>query len=263
MKSSWRLAALKNGFQDATAYRAEFLMDVVGSAIVPGMIQLILWYAMFSIGGATTVAGMNYHQMIQYTIVSMLFNQVRGGDLDFELHEMIRTGQLSNYLLRPVGVVEFVYIRGSAPRFFVAGINLVIGLLLGLYFEMTPARMLGAMALAIIGNVIHYQIGAALAAAAFRWENSYSILMVKNLAVSLLCGELIPLNFFPPSTQWIWKITPFYLYVFGPTQYALGNWSHSEFILQVGIALGWVFAAWIGIRISWRIGIKNYASLGG
>ena len=31
MKLAWRLAALKNGFQDATAYRAEFFLEILGS----------------------------------------------------------------------------------------------------------------------------------------------------------------------------------------------------------------------------------------
>ena len=48
-----------------------------------------------------------------------------------------------------------------------------------------------------IGNIIHYQISAALATTAFLWEEAYSMLMVKNMIVNLLCGELIPLNLFP------------------------------------------------------------------
>ena len=65
---------------------------------------------------------MTYSEMLHYTFMSILFTQIRGGDLDFELTEMIRTGQLSNYLVRPVGVVEFAYIRGIAPKLLIAGI---------------------------------------------------------------------------------------------------------------------------------------------
>src|SRR5688572_1929477 len=119
---SWRLAALKNGFQDATAYRIEFLFEVFGQAVVPAAIQWVLWYALFKVGGATEIAGMSYGDLIAYTLVSLLFTQVRGGDNDFELAEMIRSGGLSNYMLRPVGVVEFVYIRSVAPKLFIAGL---------------------------------------------------------------------------------------------------------------------------------------------
>lgn len=263
MKAGWRIAALKNGLQDATAYRLEFLFEVLGAALVPAAIQWVLWYALFKVGGQTQVRGMTYTQMIHYTMVSILFSQVRGGDLDFELGEMIRTGQLSNYLLRPVSVIEFVWIRGIAPKLFVAGTALVLGCVVGITIGMSPARMFGAMLLALVGNVIYYQISAALASASFYWEEAYSVLMVKNMIVNILSGELIPLNMFPDKMQWIWKSTPFYLFVFAPTQYALGRWPTHEFLRQLLISGGWLIVGWLLIRLTWGIGIRRYLSLGG
>jgi ABC-2 type transport system permease protein len=264
MKVSWRIAALKNGFRDATAYQWEFLIEILGAAFVPAAIQWVLWYAIFRQGGATEIAGMGYVQMVQYTMASLLFTQIRGGDHDFELAEMIRAGQLSNYLLRPVGVVEFVYIRGVAPKLLIAGFCLIAGCLLEYFWiGVSPFRIFGAMFMAFIGNVIHYQIGAALATTAFYWEEAYSMLMVKNMVVSLLSGELIPLTLFPPSMQWIWKSTPFYLSVFGPVEYTLGKWSHIEFAQQLGYGFMWVLFGYAAIRLSWGVGMKRYLSLGG
>jgi len=259
----WRIGALSNGFREATIYRFEFLIEVFGSAFVPAAIQMVLWYALFNLAGATTVAGYSYADLISYTLVSILFTQIRGGDHDFDLSEMIRSGRLSNHLLRPVSVVEFVYLRGVAPKLFIAGVCLVIGLSIGYYYGLSPARMVGAMFLALLGNIIHYQIGAALSTAAFYWEEAYSMLMVKNMIVHLLSGELIPLNLFPPSMQWIWKSTPFYLYVYGPTQYALGRWSNLVFFQSVVIAFLWLFVGYLLVRVSWKLGIKKYLSLGG
>lgn len=263
MKLDWRVAALKNGLQDATAYQIEFIVEFLSAAFVPAAIQGILWYALFKIGGATEVAGMTYVELIHYTLVSMLFTQIRGGDLDFELAEMIRSGQLSNYLLRPVGVVEFIFLRGVAPKLFIAVFCLVVGSVVVLALGLSPIRLVGGMLLALIGNIIHYQLSASLSATSFLWEEAYSVLMVKNLLVSLLSGELIPLNFFPPSMEWIWRSTPFYLYVFGPTQYALGRWSHEEFLMQLGISCLWMLVGWALIKLTWGLGIRKYLSLGG
>jgi ABC-2 type transport system permease protein len=114
----------------------------------------------------------------------------------------------------------------------------------------------------LIGNIIHYQISVALAASAFVWEEAYSILMVKNMIVSLLSGELVPLSLFPERMAWIWKSTPFYLYVFGPTQYALGRWSNIEFAQQLGVAALWLCVGYLLIRVTWGIGTRRYLSLG-
>jgi ABC-2 type transport system permease protein len=263
MKLQWRFAALRNGFQDATAYQIEFLFEILGSALVPAAIQYILWYALFSLGGQSQVAGMTYMDMIHYTCASLLFSQIRGGDHDFELQELIRSGQLSNYLLRPVGVVEFIYIRGVAPRLFIASLCFILGLGFSAFFGFSVLNLLLAFGMALMGNIIHYQIGAALSSTAFFWEEAYSILMVKNMIVNLLSGELIPLNLFPPSLQWIWKSTPFYFYVFGPIQIALGHWSSTEILTQFALATLWMVGGWLLIRLTWGFGMKRYLSLGG
>jgi ABC-2 type transport system permease protein len=259
----WRTAALKNGFLDAAAYRWEFLFEILGSAFVPAAIQLVIWHAMFTVNGAQTVGGMTYGQAIQYTLVSMMFTQVRGGNHDFELQEMIRSGGLSNYLLRPIGVVEFVYLRGIAPKIFTAAFALVIGAVVGWMFGLSPLNLLVAMFFAFAGNIIHYQISAALAATAFAWEEAYSILMVKNMLVSLLSGELIPLNLFPASFAWIWQWSPFYLYVYAPTRIASGEWPLSSLGPHLAWAAVWLLAGWLAIKATWGFGIRKYLSLGG
>jgi ABC-type uncharacterized transport system permease subunit len=202
--------------------------------------------------------------MLAYTFTSILFTQIRGGNHDFELAEMVRSGGLSNYLLRPTGVVEFVYIRGLAPKLFIAGLCLSIGIVASFFTDAVSApRMIAAMGLALLGNVIAYQFGAIIATLAFYWEEAYSMLMVKNMVVQILCGELIPLSLFPPNLTWVWKSTPFYLYVYGPVQFALGRWSTAEFTNSIGIACLWILGLWGLTNLSWRLSIKRYLSLGG
>lgn len=218
---------------------------------------------MFKDSPHATVGGMNYTDMVHYSLVSILFNQIRGGNLDFELVEMIRSGNLSNYLLRPVSVVEFVYLRGLAAKLVIAAFGITLGFGIGIWFGMSPDRLLWSMFLALLGNIIHYQLSATLATVAFYWEEAYSILMVKNILVQLLSGELIPLNLFPQSLHWIWKSTPFYLYVYGPAQFALGHWSYDYFFSQVAVATVWVILGSLMLKISWNLAIKKYLSLGG
>jgi len=258
MGLAWRVAAVKIGVQDELAYRVEFLLSVVSSAVVPAAVQWVLWYALFSVGGATSVGGMSYSDLLAYTAASVLFSQVRGGDYDFELAEMIRDGSLSNYLLKPVNVIEFVFLRAFGPKLLLASLCFLVGSVV-----LSPVRMAAAMILAILGNVIHYLLSSALASVAFYWEEAYSVLMVKNMVVGILSGETIPLNLFPREWAWVWEYTPFYLYVFGPTQIALGKWDFAAFVHHLGIAVVWLFLAVAVATAAWRVGIKRYSSLGG
>lgn len=259
----WRMAATRNGMKDALAYRWDFLIDFFTQAFVPVGIQLILWHAIFHQQGKTEFAGMQYSELLAYTWTSVLFTQVRGGNYDFALIEMIRTGSLSQSLLRPVGPVEFVFWRGFGEKIFTAAFCLFLGLVATYFADRSLMNLILAMMLAVLGNVIHYLFGAILAAVAFYWENAFAILLVKNMMVSLLSGELLPLSLFPEKYTWIWKSTPFYLYVFGPTQMALGKWSVSEWIQHMTIGFGWCLAFAIILQLTWRHAIRQYQGIGG
>jgi ABC-type uncharacterized transport system permease subunit len=259
----WRLATLKNGMKDALAYRGEFILGLVGSAIVPIAIQIMLWSALLGGKPDAQFAGMTYGELMAYTWTSLLFSQIRGGDYDFELIEMIRTGSLSNSLLKPVGVVEFIYFKGLGEKLITTLVSLGLGLIACAFTSMTTGNLLMALILALLGNVIAYLFGAALSAVAFYWENAFAVLMVKNMVVALLCGELIPLSIVPEAYAWIWRSTPFYLFVYGPSQVALGKWGPDIWLKEMGIGLLWTLGLWAAVRISWKFSINRYQGIGG
>jgi ABC-2 type transport system permease protein len=259
----WRLAAIKNGMRDAIAYRGEFIVGLLSSAIVPVFLQLMLWNSIFASHPGSVFGGMTHSELLAYTWTSLLFTQVRGGNYDFELIEMIRTGALSNFLLRPVGAVEFVFFKGFGEKLFTAAFCFVLGALATFFTDASLTHLILGMMLAILGNIIHYLFGAALAAVAFYWENAFAVLMVKNMAVSLLCGELIPLTLFPETLSWVWKSTPFYLFVFGPTQIALGKWSDTQILHEFAFAFVWIFVFWALLKLLWDFSIHRYQGIGG
>ncbi len=257
----WRMATVKNGMKDSLAYRGDFIIGLISQAFVPVAIQLMLWYSIFNNGGATSFGGMSYSELLAYT--SILFTQIRGGDYDFGLAEMIRTGTLSGYLVRPVGVVEFTFYQGLGEKLITAGFCLALGVGATFFTSMSITNLILGIMLAIVGNIIHYLFGAALASVAFYWENAFAVLMVKNMVVSLLCGEVIPLNIVPEKYTWVWESLPFYLFVYGPTQVALGKWDHLTWLKHMGIGFLWIFLFWGMVKLSWSYSIKRYQGLGG
>ena len=259
----WRIAAIRNGMKDALAYRWDFLIDFFGQALVPVGIQLILWFSIFNQNGTETFAGLTYSELLAYTWTSVLFSQVRGGNYDFALIEMIRTGSLSQSLLKPVGPVEFVFWRGFGEKLFTAAFCFLLGLIATFFADRSITNLILAMMLAVLGNVIHYLFGAILAAVAFYWENAFAILLVKNMVVSLLSGELLPLSVFPERFTFIWQSTPFYLYVFGPTQIALGKWSTQDWSHHMMIGMAWCLAFALILKITWKHSIHRYQGIGG
>ncbi|MBS1959036.1 MAG: ABC-2 family transporter protein [Bdellovibrionales bacterium] len=259
----WRFAAIRNGMRDALAYRGDFIINFLSSALVPVAIQLILWYSIFTASGKTEFAGMTYPELLAYTWTSLLFSQIRGGNYDFDLIEMIRTGNLSTYLVRPVGVVAFTFFRGFGEKLATTGLCFLLGIIAIYFTQYHIHHFIMGMMMALLGNVIAYLFSSTLSASAFYWENAFAVLMVKNMFVSLFSGELIPLSIVPEQYAWVWKSTPFYLFVYGPTQVALGKWDTQIWANNMLIGFAWLTVFWITLEASWRYSIKRYQGLGG
>ncbi len=258
----WRIATIQNGIKETLAYRGEFILGILSNALVPVAIQLMLWNAILKGDHSASFAGMNYPDLLAYTWTSLLFSQLRGGDLDFELIEMIRTGTLSNFLLRPVGPVEFIYFKGLGDKLLTLCLSLLLGLLATAFTSMTVAHLMMGLILAMFGNVIAYLFGTILSTVAFYWENAFAILIVKNMVVSLFCGELIPLTVVPEKYSYIWKSAPFYLFVYGPSQVALGKWNETVWLQQCGIAILWIGVLATLNRLVWKLSIHRYQGIG-
>jgi len=259
----WAFTSLKNGLLDAMAYRFEFLSRVFGEAITHMGVQWILWYGLFKIEGHTTIAGQTYDQMLAYTMGSLLFSQIRGGDPDYEVAEMIRSGSLSNYLVRPISPVGYVYFETLGAKLLVLIFSLALGLLGALLQHLSISHLFLAIGLALLGNLIHFFLSVALSCVAFYWEEAYALLMVKNMAIQILCGELIPLFLFPEHILGFVMKLPFQLYVFAPTQIFLGRYSNQEILscyLNGFLWLGLAYAIYVW---AWSKGIKRYLALGG
>jgi ABC-2 type transport system permease protein len=259
----WRLSTLKNGIQDSLAYRWDFLLRLFGNSMVPASVQFTLWYSAFKLGNATTFGGSTYSELIAYTSTSILFSQLRSGDQEYTIDEMIRTGTLSTSLLRPVSPLEFTYLRGLGEKLSIMILASVLALGASLFTSLQFTNFLQGLSLGILGSIINFQVGCAVVTLAFYWEQAYAALMTKNIIVSLLSGEMLPLNIFPENLTWVWKALPFYLYVYGPTQIALGRWNGAELNHHLWIAIAWIIGLAALVHVLWAHSIRRYQALGG
>lgn len=247
-------------------YRFEFFNSLTVSIMVPVMIQLALWQSIFSDPQTTTIAGQTYPQFLQYTLVSVLFFQIRGGDHDFELAELIRTGGLSQYLLRPIGFLRYFYCQAIGSKIIVLLVCLVCALIAHSYADAFKNTSLLSIflgfTLALLGNVIHYLLSCLLTVVAFYWEEATSLLMAKNLVTSVLCGEIIPLALFPQKYLSVMEYLPFHLYVYTPTQIANQAIASTQILQMFAVAIVWIVILSILLNFAFNTGLKRYQSLG-
>ena len=108
------LAYFRVALIDAFIYRATgfiWMLNDVG----PAVIALIFWSAAFTTH--SSFAGYTFPQMLLYYLGIMFVNNVINTQPQFFLSEEIRSGDFSNYLLKPINLALFKFASNSSWRF--------------------------------------------------------------------------------------------------------------------------------------------------
>ena len=139
------LAYFRVGIIDAFIYRAEGIIWMLNDA-GPAIIALIFWSAAFQT--QANFAGYTFSQILIYYLGIMFINNVINTQPQFFLSEEIRSGDFSNYLLKPINLTMFKFASNSSWRlvrliFFIPMLLLVAKLfgLDGQMFQFSLSRL--------------------------------------------------------------------------------------------------------------------------
>ncbi len=233
-------------------------------------INLLVVYFIWRSITAGSLTVFNYTQSMIFTYV-LLANFVASLVFSTQTQDVatdIRSGNLSNFLLRPFSYFSYLAARDSADK----ALNIIysiaeIGLL---YVVLRPpivvqtnivtlvlfiSAITAAVGLYFCLNVIMGSIGFWSSEV---WAPRFLILIL----VQYLSGWFFPLNIFPERIFSIFMATPFPYMLFFPLQIYLGQLS------SVQVATGFsIMTVWLGIFVAltvfvWRRGLMVYEAYG-
>lgn len=87
--------------------------------------------------------------------------------------------------------------------------------------------------------------------------------IIKNAALNLLTGKLIPVSFFPLFVQKIFSFLPFTAMTYVPVMIYLGKYSGPEALRQLGKQAFWVVILYLLGSFLWKRVEKRIVILGG
>ena len=179
------------------------------------------------------------------------------------LRRSIKTGQISNYLMKPLSILPAMYahVWGERSIYNAPAIaSIILGLVinppnhwtrLSLFFVFLVLSMATAFAFNLIEGILTF------------WVTSPSGIM--NCIVHttrLLSGAIAPLTFFPNKLRNIVELTPFPAMVFAPIN-SLGILDSPISIAKSFlIAVFWASALNIVLLRLWRKGLRKYEAIG-
>jgi len=261
------LAAYRLELSKKFVYRTNFVFGRVR--------ELVLFAGLLYLYGALPAGVGSYDasELGTYTLLASFVFALLSGYAMNEMADEIYVGDLSNYLLRPIGYYGYWLARTLAHRslllFFGAlelgVLVLVFGVFGGSSFVVqTDVAALGQFVLLLIGSIAIVQLLDFIAATVAVWTGRAfgPRYIVYGILIPLLSGALAPLDIFPEWFRAILAWTPFPSLAFAPLQAYLGRLDGAAFAQTLGIQAAWIAGLGIVLALMWRSATRSYEAYG-
>ncbi|EYF04250.1 ABC transporter permease [Chondromyces apiculatus] len=253
---------LRVGFAGVMAYRAEMLVWMLTTTMP--LVSLALWTAVSS---RAPVGKFGPADFTAYFLAILIVRQLTSSWLVWELNAEIKSGALSQRLLKPMHPL-FLFSADNLAAIPIRSL-LCLPLALVLLFA-TGDRIprdpttLALVAVALLGAwLLNFLVSALIGALAFVMESSTAIFEVYLAAFSIFAGYLVPIELFPPTLRAVSEALPFRYTLALPAELLTGLLDPARALPQLAVQWAYVLGALVATTLAWRAGIRRFAAFGG
>ena len=262
------LAYVRVSFLGILAYRMRYYTGIVTYVLFVS-VHYFIWKAVYSgFPQGHRIHEFTLEQMITYIAVGWIARSLYFSNIDEQIEEYVRSGEISAYLIRPVNF-HFLMLSQAAGEtlfrllFFTAPIACVILLF---YPVKPPADLLHAvffLLATICSFFVFAEINFLVGLLAFAWKSIDGVMRAKYFLVQLLSGLLIPLPFFPGWLSSALAYSPLAIISYLPLKVYLGVLSPRETLLAFVQMLLWVTILMLASQWCWKRVVQKLTVQGG
>lgn len=249
-------------------YRVNFFLSLL-SAVLPMMMMLFLWTAVYANSSETQHYGYGRQEMLFYTIMSTLLSSLISAGFASDISRDIKSGSLNKFLIMPVGYFLyrlFEFIGQKINHFLMLG-SFIIGsifvMYINNYIEFDYIAVLLFLCSVIMALALNFMLYMLIGLSAF-WilETSY-LFWALNIFINIISGGLVPLEVFGPLVSNIAKYLPFQYTIFFPVNIICSRITLAESIDGFLISFIWLIILKVINKLLWEKGLKAYVAVGG
>ena len=249
-----------NAFYGRLAYRGNFIAGLFNLMIQIGL-SIFMWLAIYRFSDSTEIAGMSVSQMMVYLLIVNLLSLLFTFSPLFRLGELIHSGKLTAYLLRPINIFG----QGLFEYFGENLFYVVIFLVLFLIFSPLIHVSAGLTCLAVVGTlltvVMFYLMITLLGISGFWLIQLWPLRSVLSAMYLLLGGRYFPLQSLPQQYSWL-TYNPFSLAGNELSMMYLGKIDAYQLMLNLSAVISWIVLFTIIIYFLWKKGLRHYEGVG-
>lgn len=266
LQSTWNVhfPFIRNAFLAMLAYRLRYYTGII-TYLVFVSVHYFIWRAVFA-NSDRVIHGFTFQEMVTYVVVGWISRSLYFSDIDEEMDDLVRTGQMSVVLTRPINfqlAMLFQALGGAIFRAVCFSVPLAIFILL--FFPIIPPKSASSFLLFLfstgIAFVIFAEVNFLVGLLAFSLKSIQGITRAKYFLMQLLSGLLLPLNFFPLWAQHVLDFLPFKTISYVPLQFYLGKVTSLPLVMIN--QLFWVIALYLLGHFLWHRALSKLTLQGG
>lgn len=247
------------------AWRADAVFQMIFT-IVKILFAYLLWGIIFQ--GKEKVGDFTFHGMLSYYIISSFLSQLEMSQgISSEIHERIRNGTFSKYMVIPVGIEKYFMAMEFGIVLFYISFNFIAALawtfLFQIQFVFTTdfSIILCAGIIIVFGMIFMVQLNYFLGLLTLKYQGIGTFLMIKDNLVSLVTGSIVPLALFPEVFVKLMGLLPFYYVTYLPSMLLTGLCG-DEALRGVLVIIFWCVVMQLMITVVWNKYIRKYDGVG-
>ncbi|MFN8389087.1 MAG: ABC-2 family transporter protein [Bdellovibrionota bacterium] len=224
---------MRMSFLTMLAYRLRYFTGILTYVLFVS-VHYFIWKAVYSgLPADARINGFTLGEMITYVAVGWISRSFYFSNIDDEIDELVRSGQISVYLLRPVNFHLMMLSQAAGESlfrilFFSAPICIAVVTFFPVSLPPTftdAARFFLSTASSFL---ILAEVNFAVGLLSFRLKSIQGIARAKYTLIQLLSGLFMPLAFFPGWFRTVVDYLPFKLISYVPLQFYLGKVSGDQ-----------------------------------
>lgn len=259
---------LFNSVQTSFTYRFQFFSGMF-ILIIPFLIKIYLWKCAYMANGFGEIKGYSYDEIIAYNTFSMLFAYLSTTYFQYNIAFEIKDGTLSRYLVKPINHMSYwmsILIGNKLINtIYVLILILIAGVFWGNNIEgyISLVTMSFTIIAVFFAVILNFLIFYAVSLLAFWFLDVSFFFAAISFVISILSGEIIPINVMPEIIENALLVLPFNYLVYFPVRILLGKLEVWSIVLGIVMQIVWIIVFVLVGRGIWRIGLKKYESVGG
>jgi ABC-2 type transport system permease protein len=245
-------------------YRVSLVIWLIGTVLEP-VIYLVVWSTVArSTGGQ--VGSYTPSDFAAYFIVLMLVNHATFTWIIYGFDARIRQGAFSPLLLRPVHPIHADVAENLSYKMLTLGVMLPTAAILALVFHprfhLVGWALLAFVLAILLAIALRFLVEWTVALLAFWTSRMSAVDQMYFLTVLFLSGQVAPLSLFPAPVQWAANVLPFQWMVAFPAELVLGRLGPRAALAGFAAQAAWLLAAFVLLRVLWRLGLRRYSAVG-